>query len=123
MQAFVSIDPDWLSGDYSTQRHDRRRRVCVCDPEPGSVESVRKTGEVRSFNHEIIRINSLGNVVIEDDVEIGAGTCIDRGTLGETRINRGTKLDNLIQVGHNAMIGGNCLIVSQVGIGGSSKTW
>lgn len=90
-------------------------------PEPGSVESVRKTGEVRSFNHEIIRINSLGNVVIEDDVEIGAGTCIDRGTLGETRIGRGTKLDNLIQIGHNATIGGNCLIVSQVGLGGSSK--
>jgi UDP-3-O-[3-hydroxymyristoyl] glucosamine N-acyltransferase len=90
-------------------------------PEPGSVESVRKTGEVRSFNNEIIRINSLGNVVIEDDVEIGAGTCIDRGTLGETRIGRGTKLDNLIQVGHNAAIGGNCLIVSQVGLGGSSK--
>jgi UDP-3-O-[3-hydroxymyristoyl] glucosamine N-acyltransferase len=90
-------------------------------PEPGSVESVRKTGEVRSFNNEIIRINSLGNVVIEDDVEVGAGTCIDRGTLGETRIGRGTKLDNLIQVGHNATIGSNCLIVSQVGLGGSSK--
>jgi UDP-3-O-[3-hydroxymyristoyl] glucosamine N-acyltransferase len=90
-------------------------------PEPGSVESVRKTGEVRSFNNEIIRINSLGNVVIEDDVEIGAGTCVDRGTLGETRIGRGSKLDNLIQVGHNATIGSNCLIVSQVGLGGSSK--
>jgi UDP-3-O-[3-hydroxymyristoyl] glucosamine N-acyltransferase len=88
--------------------------------EPGSVESVRKTGEVRNFNTEIIRIHSLGNVVIEDDVEIGAGTCIDRGTLGETRIGRGSKLDNLIQVGHNAAIGANCLIVSQVGVGGSS---
>jgi UDP-3-O-[3-hydroxymyristoyl] glucosamine N-acyltransferase len=89
--------------------------------EPGSVESVRKTGEVRNFNTEIIRIHSLGNVVIEDDVEIGAGTCIDRGTLGETRIGRGSKLDNLIQVGHNAVIGSNCLIVSQVGLGGSAS--
>ena len=89
--------------------------------EPGSVESVRKTGEVRNFNTEIIRINSLGNVVIEDDVEIGAGTCIDRGTLGETRIGRGSKLDNLIQVGHNTVIGSNCLVVSQVGLGGSSS--
>lgn len=87
--------------------------------EPGSVESVRQTGEVRSFNTEIIRIHSLGNVVIENDVEIGAGTCVDRGTLGETRIGRGSKLDNLIQVGHNAMIGSDCLIVSQVGLGGS----
>jgi UDP-3-O-[3-hydroxymyristoyl] glucosamine N-acyltransferase len=88
--------------------------------EPGSVESVRKTGEVRNFNTDIVRINSLGNVVIEDDVEIGAGTCIDRGTLGETRIGRGSKLDNLVQVGHNTRIGSNCLIVAQVGLGGSS---
>ena len=88
--------------------------------EAGSVESVRKTGEVRNFNTDIVRINSLGNVVIEDDVEIGAGTCIDRGTLGETRIGRGSKLDNLVQVGHNTRIGSNCLIVAQVGLGGSS---
>jgi UDP-3-O-[3-hydroxymyristoyl] glucosamine N-acyltransferase len=87
--------------------------------EPGSVESVRKTGEVRNFNTEIIRIHSLGNVVIGDDVEIGSGTCIDRGTLGETRIGAGSKLDNLIQVGHNVVIGRKCLIVSQVGLGGS----
>src|SRR6516164_7453914 len=90
-------------------------------PEPGSVESVRETGEVRKFNVEILRINSIGNVVIEDEVEIGCGTCIDRGTLHETRIGRGTKLDNLVQVGHNVTIGQNCLIVSQVGLGGSSK--
>lgn len=89
--------------------------------EPGSVESVRKTGEVRDFNTEIVRIHSLGNVVIEDEVEIGAGTCVDRGTLGETRIGRGSKLDNLIQVGHNALIGSNCLVVSQVGLGGSAS--
>jgi len=89
--------------------------------EPGSVESVRQTGEVKSFNHEVVRIHSIGNVVIEDDVEVGAGTCIDRGTLGETRVGKGTKLDNLVQVGHNVAIGENCLIVSQVGLGGSSK--
>ena len=90
-------------------------------PEPGSVESAIATGEVRSFNNELVRINSIGSVVIEDDVEIGAGTCIDRGTLGETRIGRGSKLDNLVQVGHNVTIGTNCLIVAQVGLGGSSK--
>jgi UDP-3-O-[3-hydroxymyristoyl] glucosamine N-acyltransferase len=89
--------------------------------EPGSVESVRRTGEVKSFNNEVIRIHSIGNVIIEDDVEIGAGTCIDRGTLGETRIGKNSKLDNLVQVGHNVTIGENCLIVSQVGLGGSSK--
>ena len=80
-----------------------------------------KPAKSEDFNTEIIRIHSLGNVVIEDDVEIGAGTCIDRGTLGETRIGRGSKLDNLIQVGHNTVIGSNCLIVSQVGLGGSSS--
>ena len=90
-------------------------------PEPGSIESARATGEVRSFNNELVRINSIGNVVIEDDVEIGAGTCLDRGTLGETRVGRGSKLDNLVQVGHNVTIGTNCLIVAQVGLGGSSK--
>jgi len=90
-------------------------------PEPGSIESARATGEVRSFNNELIRINSIGNVVIEDDVEIGAGSCVDRGTLGETRVGKGSKLDNLVQVGHNVTIGRNCLIVAQVGLGGSSK--
>ena len=59
--------------------------------------------------------------MIEDEVEIGAGTCVDRGALGETRIGRGSKLDNLVQVGHNVTIGTNCLIVAQVGLGGSSK--
>src|ERR1700751_6139878 len=92
-------------------------------PERGSVESVRpnKKTEVTSFNHEIVRVNSIGTVVIEDHVELGAGTCIDRGTLGETRIGSGTKLDNLIQIGHNATSGRNCLIVALSGLGGSSK--
>jgi UDP-3-O-[3-hydroxymyristoyl] glucosamine N-acyltransferase len=90
-------------------------------PEPGSVESVRETGEVRSFNTELIRINSIGIVILEDDVEIGSGSCVDRGTLGETRIGQGSKIDNLVQVGHNVTIGRNCLIVAQVGLGGSSQ--
>lgn len=90
-------------------------------PEPGSIESARATGEITSFNKELVRINSIGAVVIEDDVEIGAGTCLDRGTLEETRVGRGSKLDNLIQVGHNVTICTNCLIVAQVGLGGSSK--
>jgi UDP-3-O-[3-hydroxymyristoyl] glucosamine N-acyltransferase len=90
-------------------------------PEPGSVESAQAKGEVSNFNNELVRINSIGNVVIEDEVEIGAGCCIDRGTLGATRIGKGSKLDNLIQVGHNVTIGTNCLIVAQAGFGGSSK--
>jgi UDP-3-O-[3-hydroxymyristoyl] glucosamine N-acyltransferase len=62
----------------------------------------------------------LGTVVIEDDVEIGANSTVDRGALGETRIGRGTKIDNLVQVGHNVRIGEHCLIAAQTGIGGSS---
>jgi UDP-3-O-[3-hydroxymyristoyl] glucosamine N-acyltransferase len=60
-------------------------------------------------------------VVIEDDVEIGAGTCLDRATLGVTRVGRGTKIDNLVQIAHNVEIGPLSLIVSQVGISGSTK--
>jgi UDP-3-O-[3-hydroxymyristoyl] glucosamine N-acyltransferase len=67
------------------------------------------------------KIPQVGIVVLEEDVEIGAGSCIDRAALGETRIRRGTKLDNLVQIGHNAEIGEDCILVAQVGIAGSSK--
>ena len=61
----------------------------------------------------------LGVVVIEDDVEIGANTCVDRGALGQTRIGRGTKIDNLVHVGHNVDIGERVVIAAQTGISGS----
>lgn len=66
------------------------------------------------------KIPQLGIVVIEDDVEIGAGTTIDRAMLDETRIGAGTKIDNLVQIGHNVRIGRACIIVAQAGIAGSS---
>jgi UDP-3-O-[3-hydroxymyristoyl] glucosamine N-acyltransferase len=66
------------------------------------------------------KIPQVGHVVIEDDVEIGACTCIDRGTLGATRVARGTKIDNLVQIAHNVLIGEDTIIVSQVGISGST---
>lgn len=62
----------------------------------------------------------IGRVVIEDDVEIGANCCIDRATFGETRIRRGVKIDNLVQIAHNVEIGEDSLLVSQVGIAGST---
>jgi UDP-3-O-[3-hydroxymyristoyl] glucosamine N-acyltransferase len=62
----------------------------------------------------------LGTVLIDDDVEIGANTCIDRGSLGETRIGRGTKIDNLVQIAHNVQIGERVVIASQTGISGST---
>jgi UDP-3-O-[3-hydroxymyristoyl] glucosamine N-acyltransferase len=62
----------------------------------------------------------LGNVIIHDDVEIGANTTVDRGTLGPTVIGQGTKIDNLVQVAHNVVIGRHCLIMGQVGFAGST---
>ena len=67
------------------------------------------------------KIPQIGIVVIEDDVEIGANTCVDRSTMGETRIHRGVKLDNLIQVAHNCEIGENTVMSAQVGMAGSTK--
>lgn len=67
------------------------------------------------------KIIQTGVVVIEDNVEIGAGTTIDRATIGETRICRGAKIDNLVQIGHGCVIGENSLICAQVGLAGSTK--
>src|SRR5262245_9105922 len=67
------------------------------------------------------KIPQIGRVVIEEDVEIGANTTIDRATTGETRVGAGTKIDNLVHIAHNVLIGRNCLIVAQVGISGSTK--
>jgi UDP-3-O-[3-hydroxymyristoyl] glucosamine N-acyltransferase len=66
------------------------------------------------------KVPQLGRVVIEDDVDIGCNSCVDRATLGETRIRRGTKIDNLVQVAHNTDIGAHVILVSQAGVAGSS---
>ncbi len=71
---------------------------------------------LRDHHH---KIPQLGTVVIEDDVEIGCATCIDRGTLGETRIRRGAKIDNLVQIAHNNDIGEDVVLTGQVGTAGS----
>ncbi|MDI6751272.1 MAG: UDP-3-O-(3-hydroxymyristoyl)glucosamine N-acyltransferase [bacterium] len=70
-------------------------------------------------NGENVKVPHQGNVVIEDEVEIGANTTIDCGTTGSTVIGAGTKIDNLVQIAHNCVIGKNCVIVAQVGISGS----
>jgi UDP-3-O-[3-hydroxymyristoyl] glucosamine N-acyltransferase len=67
------------------------------------------------------KIPQIGAVIIEDEVEIGANVTIDRATTGNTVIGRGTKIDNLVQIGHNVHLGKNVILVAQVGIGGSSK--
>lgn len=67
------------------------------------------------------KVSQIGNVVIEDNVEIGANTCIDRATMGSTRIKKGVKLDNLIQIAHNVVVGENTVIAAQSGISGTVK--
>lgn len=67
------------------------------------------------------KVPQMGNVIVGDDVEIGANVAIDRGALGPTVIGKGTKIDNLVQIAHNVQIGENCLLISQVGIAGSTK--
>ncbi|HJR55670.1 MAG TPA: UDP-3-O-(3-hydroxymyristoyl)glucosamine N-acyltransferase [Rhizomicrobium sp.] len=68
-----------------------------------------------------IKTPQLGRVIVQDKVEIGANTAIDRGALGDTVIGEGTKIDNLVQVGHNVRIGRNCFVISLVGIAGSAE--
>ena len=67
------------------------------------------------------KVPQLGRVVLEDDVDIGCNSCVDRATLGETRVRRGTKVDNLVQIAHNADIGAHVILVSQSGVAGSSR--
>lgn len=67
-----------------------------------------------------LKVPQIGRVIIQDDVEIGAGTTVDRGAIRDTVIGEGTKIDNLVQVGHNVSIGRHCVIVAQTGISGSS---
>jgi UDP-3-O-[3-hydroxymyristoyl] glucosamine N-acyltransferase len=68
-----------------------------------------------------VKIPQVGNVLIQDDVEIGANVTIDRGALGSTVIGRGSKIDNLVQIGHNVVVGEHCVLVAQVGISGSTR--
>lgn len=88
---------------------------------PNNIENARKDGEIKEENVEqvIFKIPSIGSVVIGNNVEIGANTTIDRGTIEDTTIGNNTKIDDLVMIGHNCKVGQGCLIVSQVGIAGS----
>lgn len=91
--------------------------------EASNVEQARSTlGEVaEAKSQEWVRIHSLGGVVIGDDVELGANTCVDSGTIRPTQVGNGTKIDNLCMVGHNVVIGEHCFFASMVGIAGSTR--
>ena len=90
-------------------------------PEESGIERARRTlgdqGEIRPQSWT--RIHSLGSVAIGDDVEVGANATIDRGTVADTVVGRGTKIDNLVHLGHNCRVGEDCLLCGQVGLAGS----
>mgnify|MGYP001087816220 CR=1 FL=1 len=92
--------------------------------EPSHVEKARETlGEAAVAplaDPRWHRIHSLGGVTIGDDVEIGANSCVDAGTIRPTRIGEGTKIDSLVQVGHNVIVGAHCLLCAQAGVAGST---
>ena len=86
----------------------------------GAVIGADGFGYVPDENRDHVKFPQIGTVVIEDNVEVGANSCIDRGALGETRIGEGTKIDNLVQIAHNVQVGKRCIIVALSGISGSS---
>jgi UDP-3-O-[3-hydroxymyristoyl] glucosamine N-acyltransferase len=92
-----------------------------CTIHAGSVIGSDGFGFAPQSETEFMKIPQLGNVIIEDHVEIGANVTIDRATIGSTVIRRGVKLDNLIQVGHNVEIGANTVMAALTGIAGSTK--
>jgi UDP-3-O-[3-hydroxymyristoyl] glucosamine N-acyltransferase len=92
-----------------------------CTVHGGSVIGADGFGFAPQSDNNYKKVAQIGNVIIEDNVEIGANTTIDRATLGSTIIRKGVKLDNLIQIGHNVEIGENTVIAAQSGIAGSTK--
>ena len=100
------------------------REFCMigarCVIQPGAVIGGDGFGFVKVDGNNV-KIDQVGTVIIEDDVEIGANTTVDRGTIGDTIIRRYTKIDNLVQVAHNDIIGTNCILCGQVGLAGSSE--
>lgn len=92
-----------------------------CTFHPGVVIGGDGFGFAPNSENNYKKIPQIGNVIIEDYVEIGANSCVDRATMGSTIIKKGAKLDNLIQIGHNSIVGENTVIVSQTGIAGSTK--
>ncbi|MFH1724659.1 MAG: UDP-3-O-(3-hydroxymyristoyl)glucosamine N-acyltransferase [Elusimicrobiota bacterium] len=109
------LHPQVVIGDYC----ELGDRVIV---HPGTVVGAEGYGywtDPKTGTHR--KVAQVGRVVIEDDVELGANVTIDRATTGETRVGAGTKIDNLVQIGHNCVTGRNCLIISQVGLAGSTN--
>ena len=120
LYADVELGEDCLlhSGVHVRERCRLGHRVVV---QNGAVIGADGFGFARDAEGRYEKIPQVGIVVIEDDVEIGALSAVDRAALSETRIGRGTKIDNLVQVGHSVQIGNDSILCAQVGVAGSSK--
>ncbi len=120
----VLMDRVVLGEDCVIHAHVTVREDCVLGHrvvvQPGAVIGGDGYGFVMHEGHHH-KIPQLGNVIVADDVEIGANATIDRGRVTATGIGRGTKIDNLVMVAHNVQVGEDCLLVSQTGISGSTK--
>jgi UDP-3-O-[3-hydroxymyristoyl] glucosamine N-acyltransferase len=116
----VQVGESTLIYQNVTVREDCRigSRVII---QPGAVIGSDGFGFAPTADGTYEKIPQVGIVVIEDDVEIGANCAVDRATMGETRIRRGTKLDNLIQIAHNVVVGENTVMAAQVGVSGSTR--
>lgn len=102
-----------------------REYCCIGDRvilQPGAVIGSCGFGYSTNENGEHIKLNQIGNVILEDDVEIGANTTIDRARFKTTLVSKGTKIDNLVQIAHNVELGQHNILASQTGIAGSTKT-
>ncbi len=125
--SFVSIGPGVVIGTHCYfHPHVTIREKCTIGNrvilQPGAVIGSCGFGFVTDAKGQHTKLEQLGAVIIEDDVEVGANTTIDRARFKITRVGHGTKIDNLVQLGHNVDIGPNNIIVSQTGIAGSVKT-
>jgi UDP-3-O-[3-hydroxymyristoyl] glucosamine N-acyltransferase len=114
------VGPDCIIYQNVTVRESCRIGA-RCILQPGAVIGSDGFGFAPRPDGTFEKIPQMGIVVLEDDVEIGANTTVDRATMGETRIEKGVKLDNLIQVAHNVVIGENTVMAAQCGISGSTK--
>lgn len=123
-QSFVGADAEIGNNSIICERVHVGARCKIgehCMLQPGVIIGGDGFGFAPNADNKYEKVVHLGNVLIEDFVEIGAGTAIDRATLGSTVIKKGVKLDNLIQIAHNVEIGENTVIAAQSGIAGSTK--
>jgi UDP-3-O-[3-hydroxymyristoyl] glucosamine N-acyltransferase len=114
----VEIGDDCRLHAHSTVSHALLGRGVVLHP--GACVGQEGFGFAPDAEGRFVTIPQLGRVVLGDEVEIGAGSCVDRGTQGDTVLGPGTRLDNLVQVGHNVRTGRGCILVAQAGVSGST---